>query len=112
MDPIALIFMMLLLLGASAILVFSPRKRAAERWAEANGLTLIKARRRHLLQGPFTLNTTGIDVVFRIEVSDPQRGPRSGWLLVRGLPLKGSQVRWDDEPERFTDYPHDFPGGR
>ena len=73
-------------------------ERRLRRWAEANGLTILKVRRAMFCRGPFTWTAARTDFVYRLTVLDPKGEVLEGWARLAGLvvhPLRGSvEARW------------------
>lgn len=86
-----------------------------DRWAARNGYQIIERESRLVKLGPFTLNTSRGQVVYRVAVRDREGNVRKGYVRCGGA-LLGTlsnkiEVCWDDQPREFMDYPSDFPGG-
>lgn len=69
------------------------------RWAHENHLLLLKAERRYLAQGPFTLRHKS-GIVFKLEVQAAIGGTKTGWVrFAYDLWRRekwSSVVMWDD----------------
>ncbi|MGC4015721.1 MAG: hypothetical protein QM755_14535 [Luteolibacter sp.] len=69
------------------------------RWAESNGLYVVKCQYRTLLKGPFFFRASNSQAVFRIKVRDRRGQLYSGWVCCGGWfvgPFSDKiEVRWD-----------------
>lgn len=73
--------------------------KALHRWVQITGFQIVSAQKRYLRTGPFFLNSTSGQFVFRIVVRDHSGTERIGWLRVGG-PLIGvlsdeTDIVWD-----------------
>jgi|GEM_PF-2023681 len=53
-------------------------KQEFDRWAQSNGLIVLRAQRRYIFAGPFIWKRSGI--VYKIEVKSPTGQIRRGWI--------------------------------
>ncbi|HEX8911507.1 MAG TPA: hypothetical protein VF796_04035 [Humisphaera sp.] len=93
-------------------------ERMLDRWAAANGYTLLSAEHRWLAQGPFWWRTSKNQSVYRISVRDAAGEVRTGWARCGGwfLGMMSDQVdvEWDAPPDRREPpgFPVVMPGDR
>jgi len=85
-----------------AVLVWWQHSRANEilqRWARENGLTVVFAEKRYLRTGPFDMNYSRGQFIFRLVVCDEDGVEYTGWLRVGswfgGVFSDTATVIWD-----------------
>ncbi len=81
------------------VMIVSRARGILERWAEAAGLRIESSQVRWIRRGPFFFRTSRAQIVFRIEVIEPDGRMRAGWARVGGA-LSGVlsddvSVMWD-----------------
>jgi hypothetical protein len=77
----------------------SRANKILRRWAQAADMELVSAQKRYLRTGPFLLQHTRGQFVFRIVVRDRAGMQHSGWLRVgswlAGVLSEQTKVIWD-----------------
>src|SRR4051812_27160931 len=66
------------------------------KWAERNGLRILKKESRYFFRGPFFWNSSRHQLVYRITVEDPAGHRKNGWVCLGGWfygPLFSDEVR-------------------
>ena len=70
-----------------------------EKWAEANGYTILSSEYRSFLTGPFWWNTSKGQTVYRVTILDSSGQTRTGWVKCGsfwfGLVTDDVRVVWD-----------------
>ena len=95
----------LILIFVAAVAVISIRWRIAkaqpiiERWAQEQGLKLLRVEYRDFFRGPFMLRSSKSQAVFFVSVQDASGQVRDGHVRVggffRGLKSDEIDVRWN-----------------
>jgi len=83
-TSLAIAFGIALAVGGLEVGMTVGAERRLRRWAEANGLTILKVRRAMFCRGPFTWTAARTDFVYRLTVLGPKGEVLEGWARSRG----------------------------
>jgi hypothetical protein len=85
----------------SVVWSFSRGRTLLNRWAHDNGFEILHSEVRTLCAGPFTWTSSRGQIVYFVQVRDPEGRERSGWVRCgsfwRGIGSDKTEVRWKDE---------------
>lgn len=102
MNVIHVILTVLPLAVAVVVLIWWQHTRASDilrQWAQKDGFEVISANKRYIRTGPFFMDHSRGQFVFRIVVRDRSGTKRTGWLLVggwlAGVASNKSRISWD-----------------
>jgi len=97
---VALGFVAVIAVAAWSFTWHNSKSRAnLDRWAAANGLTLLKAERRLFRRGPFFMRTAKAQAVFYVSARDASGQTRDGYVrlgsILGGQYSDQADVRWN-----------------